>query len=215
VELTPASRRLRAALAAVLVPGAAPEVALAHRWLDNWRGVGQTTEKVYAKFTPDYVVGSTATLEGVGTQKPTQINARSNSPAPKAVRTAGDWGSLRPPNLHLDVRRPDHLGLALGHSRTSDPRAQALAALEPRRMRQHFPLELAFGEPIAYLNLHRQQGDCSTLAAVWLHRRLRASSLHSIHRISAGHSGFGRHARTSSSAVAFCPDLIFFERRLV
>jgi hypothetical protein len=36
----PAARRLRAALAAVLVQADAPELALVHRWLDNWRGVG-------------------------------------------------------------------------------------------------------------------------------------------------------------------------------
>jgi hypothetical protein len=40
VELTPAARRLRAALVAVLVQAEAPELALVHRWLDNWRGVG-------------------------------------------------------------------------------------------------------------------------------------------------------------------------------
>jgi hypothetical protein len=44
VELTPAGRRLRAALAAVLVPGTAPELALAHRWLDSWGGVGLLAE---------------------------------------------------------------------------------------------------------------------------------------------------------------------------
>jgi len=32
--------RLRAALAATLVQAEAPELALVHRWLDNWRGVG-------------------------------------------------------------------------------------------------------------------------------------------------------------------------------
>ena len=35
-----AASRLRAALAAVLVPADAPELALVHQWLDNWRGVG-------------------------------------------------------------------------------------------------------------------------------------------------------------------------------
>jgi hypothetical protein len=40
VELTAATRRLRAALAAVLVQAEAPELVLVHRWLDNWRGVG-------------------------------------------------------------------------------------------------------------------------------------------------------------------------------
>jgi hypothetical protein len=38
--LIAATRRLRAALAAVLVPAEARELALVHRWLDNWRGVG-------------------------------------------------------------------------------------------------------------------------------------------------------------------------------
>ena len=40
MELDRAGRRLRAALAAVLVKAEAPELALVHRWLDNWRGVG-------------------------------------------------------------------------------------------------------------------------------------------------------------------------------
>ncbi len=40
MELTPAVRRLRAALATVLVQAEAPELPLVHRWLDNWRGVG-------------------------------------------------------------------------------------------------------------------------------------------------------------------------------
>jgi hypothetical protein len=35
-----ASRRLRAALAAVLVRGNAPELRLVHDWLDNWSGIG-------------------------------------------------------------------------------------------------------------------------------------------------------------------------------
>ena len=47
MELTQASQRLRAALAAVLVPGTAPELGLAHRWLDNWRGVGQIAEGMH------------------------------------------------------------------------------------------------------------------------------------------------------------------------
>jgi hypothetical protein len=38
--VTDAADRLRAALAAVLVSAEAPELALVHRWLDNWRGVG-------------------------------------------------------------------------------------------------------------------------------------------------------------------------------
>jgi hypothetical protein len=40
VELSPAGRRLRAALSAVLVPAYAPELALVHRWLDSWSGIG-------------------------------------------------------------------------------------------------------------------------------------------------------------------------------
>jgi hypothetical protein len=34
------SRRLRAALAAVLVRDNAPEVRLVRQWLDNWSGLG-------------------------------------------------------------------------------------------------------------------------------------------------------------------------------
>jgi len=40
LELTPAPRRLRAALAAALVPTHAPEIALFRRWLDTWTGLG-------------------------------------------------------------------------------------------------------------------------------------------------------------------------------
>jgi hypothetical protein len=38
--VTAAARRLCVALAAVLVQDEAPELALVHQWLDNWRGVG-------------------------------------------------------------------------------------------------------------------------------------------------------------------------------
>src|SRR4249920_1381139 len=40
VTVKSAASRLRAALAAVLVQADEPEMALVHRWLDNWRGVG-------------------------------------------------------------------------------------------------------------------------------------------------------------------------------
>ena len=45
--MTPGSLRLRAAFAAVLAPGVAPELALAHHWLDNWRGVGQIADGMH------------------------------------------------------------------------------------------------------------------------------------------------------------------------
>jgi hypothetical protein len=41
--VTPSVRRLGAALAAVLVQAEAPELALVHRWLDNWHGAGLLT----------------------------------------------------------------------------------------------------------------------------------------------------------------------------
>jgi hypothetical protein len=40
VELAPRGRRLRAALAAVLVRADAPELRLVHTWLDSWSGIG-------------------------------------------------------------------------------------------------------------------------------------------------------------------------------
>ena len=40
MELDQAGRRLRAALAAVLVQNDEPELDLVHRWPDSWRGVG-------------------------------------------------------------------------------------------------------------------------------------------------------------------------------
>jgi len=39
-EVDARGRRLRAALAAVLVRAHAPELALVHRWLDSWAGLG-------------------------------------------------------------------------------------------------------------------------------------------------------------------------------
>jgi hypothetical protein len=39
-ELDARGRRLRAALAAVLVKADAPELRLVHRWLDSWAGIG-------------------------------------------------------------------------------------------------------------------------------------------------------------------------------
>lgn len=40
VELTPATRRLRAALGFLQLPTRAPELRLLHRWLDSWTGLG-------------------------------------------------------------------------------------------------------------------------------------------------------------------------------
>jgi len=40
VELTPAGRRLRAALGFLQLAPRAPELRLLHRWLDTWNGVG-------------------------------------------------------------------------------------------------------------------------------------------------------------------------------
>jgi hypothetical protein len=40
VELNARGRRLRAALAAVLIRAHAPELAVVHRWLDTWAGLG-------------------------------------------------------------------------------------------------------------------------------------------------------------------------------
>jgi hypothetical protein len=45
--VTEAAHRLRAALAAVLIQAEAPELALVHRWLDNWRGVGLLVEGLH------------------------------------------------------------------------------------------------------------------------------------------------------------------------
>jgi hypothetical protein len=40
VDLDPRGRRLRAALAATLVPYHAPEIQLVRDWLDSWSGIG-------------------------------------------------------------------------------------------------------------------------------------------------------------------------------
>jgi hypothetical protein len=47
VELSQAGRRLRAALAAALVPAHAPELALVHRWLDTWNGIGLVSAGIH------------------------------------------------------------------------------------------------------------------------------------------------------------------------
>ncbi len=44
IELDGRSRRLRAALAAVLVRDNAPELRLVHDWRDSWSGVGLIIE---------------------------------------------------------------------------------------------------------------------------------------------------------------------------
>jgi hypothetical protein len=43
VELSPATRRLRAALGFLRLPPTEPELRLLHRWLDTWTGVGLIT----------------------------------------------------------------------------------------------------------------------------------------------------------------------------
>jgi hypothetical protein len=40
VDLDARGRRLRAALATVLVQTEAPELRLMHQWLDSWSGIG-------------------------------------------------------------------------------------------------------------------------------------------------------------------------------
>jgi hypothetical protein len=62
----------------------------------------------------------------------------------------------RPPNLHFDVRGPNHFGLTLGYARASNSRAKTLATLKRDRVRHDFPIEPALSESVAYLNLHRQ-----------------------------------------------------------
>ena len=83
------------------------------------------------------------------------------------------------PDFDSDMRWPNHLGLALGHSRTSNPRAEALAALKRCRVRHDFPLELALSESVAYLNLHGQERQPACILARAPCRRF-ALSLHSI-----------------------------------
>jgi hypothetical protein len=61
-----------------------------------------------------------------------------------------------PPYVDSHMGRPRHVPFGLWKSRASYPRAQALAAVEGCRMGHDLPLEVVVGEPIAYLNLHRQ-----------------------------------------------------------
>src|SRR5215510_14640616 len=89
MELTSGARRLRDALAAVTVLGTAPELALAHRWLDNWRGVGQIAEGMHrqgwdvqlTEYGDDhwratfYVTGQAHSIIGGTAWEPTPWNA--------------------------------------------------------------------------------------------------------------------------------------------
>src|SRR5262249_36278637 len=83
-----------------------------------------------------------------------------------------DLRSLHPRNLHADGRGPDHLRFALGHTGTSNPRAEALAALEYRGMRHHFHSYSPSVNRSSILNLHRQRshGACrrATLLRRWI-----------------------------------------------
>ena len=47
--MTTGRRRLRAALAAVLVPDTAPELRLVREWLDSWSGIGHVAVRCTAK----------------------------------------------------------------------------------------------------------------------------------------------------------------------
>jgi hypothetical protein len=110
--VTDAADRLRAALAAVLVQADAPELALVHRWLDNWRGVGLLAVGLHrsgydldlrqygdghwrASF---HVIGAAHSIVGGTAWEPTQWRATQRAACEASLRLA----SLRRENGEID-----------------------------------------------------------------------------------------------------------------
>jgi hypothetical protein len=111
VELGPAASRLRAALAAVLVPDRAPELTLVHRWLDSWSGLGlivagMTRQGWDLQLTAYgdghwratfYVTGMAHSIVGGSAWEPTPWRAvqQAGWAAVRRVGTKSDPGNLR------------------------------------------------------------------------------------------------------------------------
>jgi hypothetical protein len=64
-----------------------------------------------------------------------------------------------PPNLDSHMRRPRHVTLVRRWFGPSDPNTQTLRAVERRGVTHDFPLALLVSEPIADLDVHRQNGN--------------------------------------------------------
>jgi hypothetical protein len=106
--VTDAAGRLRAALAAVLVQADAPELALVHRWLDNWRGVGLLQSDCIALDLRQYcdghgrasfhVIGAAHSIVGGTAWEPTQWRATQRAACEASLRLA----SLRRENGEID-----------------------------------------------------------------------------------------------------------------
>jgi hypothetical protein len=77
---------------------------------------------------------------------------------------------------------PRHIAFGLWQAGPLHTRSQTLAAMQRGWVRQHLPLETLVSEPIAYLDLHRQQRErvrALRLARLGLPlRALHALSLH-------------------------------------
>jgi len=64
---------------------------------------------------------------------------------------AGSSSAHTPPNLNSPMNRPSHVALGRWLLSPSNPRSQALRAVEGGRMADHLPLALRIGESIADL----------------------------------------------------------------
>jgi hypothetical protein len=101
VELDARSRRLRAALAAVLVRDRARELDLVHQWLDSWSGIGLVVVGMaHQSFTVslgEHGVGRWIAVffHGSGGQEPLTAEGTAQERTPwRAVQRAA-WKALR------------------------------------------------------------------------------------------------------------------------
>jgi hypothetical protein len=100
-ELDPSGRRLRAALAAVLVPANTPELRLVRAWLDSWSGIGLVVVGMaHQGFTVslgEHGVGRWIAVffHGRGGHEPIAPAGTAQEPTPwRAVRRAA-WEAVR------------------------------------------------------------------------------------------------------------------------
>jgi hypothetical protein len=101
VELDARGRRLRAALAAVLVRDGAPELRLVHDWLDSWSGIGLIvvgmSHQGFTVSLGEHGVGRWIAVffRGRGGHEPIDAAGTAQEPTPwRAVQRAA-WAALR------------------------------------------------------------------------------------------------------------------------
>jgi hypothetical protein len=145
VELDPRGRRLRVALAEVLVRDNAPELRLMHEWLDNWSGLGlvvagmthqgwdvQLTTDAARDWRPTFFRSASRTPSSLGRMGAVEVG-RSKTLFRMLVAIRFD-GAGRPPRvLWLEASpapgRIDRDGLAAVYSGRPQPGSRALTVV--------------------------------------------------------------------------------------